>query len=147
MLPPSPESAAPLLEMRFPAQSDRLKLVRASVMAASRMCGFQEQEAKDIVLAVNEACQNVIVHGYRGRPDGVILLAIYQHDCGILLRLRDFAPPVDPAKVKPRDLCNVVPGGLGTHFIREIMDCARFVPVTEGGGNLFEMTKRSEQPT
>ncbi len=133
-----------LLELCFPACVDRLKLVRGSIRAAARMCGFDDGTAQSIVLAVDEACQNVIVHGYKGREDGEIQLAVFRCEDGILVRLRDFAPPVDPAEIKPRALNEVRPGRLGTHFIHEIMDSAEFQPNPEGPGNLLEMIKRTD---
>jgi hypothetical protein len=54
----------------------------------------------------------------------------------------DFAPPVDPEKVKSRDLGDVKPGGLGVHLIRSVCDDARFMPPPPGVGNLFKLTKR-----
>ncbi len=133
-----------LLELRFPARADRLKLVRGGVRAAARMCGFNDATAQSIVLAVDEACQNVIVHGYKGRPDGEIVLGVFRHRDGILVRLRDFAPPVDPAKIKPRALDDIRPGKLGSHFIHEIMDSVVFRPSPDGTGNLLEMIRRTD---
>jgi sigma-B regulation protein RsbU (phosphoserine phosphatase) len=137
--------AAPeaLLELRVPARADRLKLLRPGVQAAARMCDFDEEEVEDIVLAVGEACQNVILHAYNGDADGDIVVEIFQRDDGILVRLRDFAPPIDPTSVRPRDLDDLRPGGLGTHFIREIMDSAEFREIADGSGNVLEMVKRT----
>ena len=131
-----------LLELRFPAQADRLKLVRGSIRAAARMCGFNDTTAQNIVLAVDEACQNIIVHGYQGREDGEIVLCIARRADGIQVRLRDSAPLVDPATIKPRPLTDIRPGKLGSHFIREIMDSADYRPRPDGAGNILEMVKR-----
>ena len=133
----------PLLALRFPARADRLRAVRAAVLAAARMCGFDRTAAEDITLALGEACENVIVHAYKGRDDGEIELGVFRSDGGILLRLRDFAPPVDLARIRPRDLDVVRPGGLGTHFIRAIMDVAEYGRAPDGVGNLLQMTKRA----
>lgn len=133
-----------LLELRFPARADRLKLVRGGVRAAARMCGFNDATAQSIVLAVDEACQNVIVHGYKGRADGEIVLGVFRRRDGILLRLRDFAPPVDPATIKPRALDDIRPGKLGSHFMYEIMDSVEFRPSPDGTGNLLEMIRRMD---
>jgi sigma-B regulation protein RsbU (phosphoserine phosphatase) len=134
-----------LLEIRFAAQADRLKLVRGSVRAAARMCGFGDRAAQNIVLAVDEACQNVIVHAYKGRDNGEMILTVFRHAGGILLRLRDFAAPIDPTKIKPRRLDDIRPGHLGSHFIREIMDTVAFLPVPDGEGNLMEMSKYMDE--
>ncbi len=134
-----------LLEQRFGARLAVLKQVRAGVLAAARRCGFGEDAARDIVLAVDEACKNVIVHAYRG-GEGDMVLRIFLRPDGILLELRDFADPVDPARIKPRDLADVKPGQLGTHFIREIMDSVVFPPAPDGVGNLLQMVKRRKIP-
>jgi hypothetical protein len=62
-------------------------------------------------------------------------------DC-LMLRIRDFATNVDPAKIKPRDLNDVSPRGLGTNFISAVMDDASFIPLPDGEGNLLELVKR-----
>ena len=133
-----------LLDQRFAARLEILKTIRASVLAAARSCGFGESVARDIVLAVDEACKNVIVHAYQGKEAGDIALAIFRCEGGIVLHLRDYAPLVDPARVTPRDLADVRPGKLGTHFIRAIMDSADLEPAPDGRGNLLRLAKRLE---
>ena len=130
-----------LLELRFPAQADRMVVVRETVRSAARLCGFDGPTTEDIVLAVGEACQNVILHAYAGRDDGQILLDIRRGGDRMILRVIDFGPPADPKRVKPRDLQDVRPGGLGTHFIRQLMDSADFGPGPDGQGNVLQMTK------
>ncbi len=141
---PAEDSLERLLELRFPARADRLKLVRGGIRAAARMCGFDDATAQSIVLAVDEACQNIIVHGYKGRADGEIVLGVFRCRDGILVRLRDFAPPVDPSKIKPRALDDIKPGKLGSHFIHEIMDSVEYRPGPDGIGNLLEMIRRMD---
>jgi sigma-B regulation protein RsbU (phosphoserine phosphatase) len=131
-----------LFELRFPAQADRMAVVRETVRSAARLCGFDEQTAQDIVLAVGEACQNVILHSYGDRDDGQILLDIRRGADRMILRVVDFGPPVDPKRIRPRDLQDVRPGGLGTHFIRQLMDSADFGPAPDGKGNVLQMTKK-----
>ncbi len=135
-------SIEPLLELRFPARANRLKLVRGSIRAAARMCGFNDTAAQNIVLAVDEACQNIIVHGYKGRDDGEIVLYIARRQDGIQVSLVDSAPVVDPATITPRALTDIKPGRLGSYFIREIMDTADYRSRPDGAGNLLEMFKR-----
>jgi len=136
-----------LLELRFPAQADRMILVRETVRRAAYFCGFDEPDTRDIVLAVGEACQNVILHSYTGREDGYVVLGILRGADRLILRVTDFGPAVDPTLVKPRDLRDLRPGGLGTHFIRELMDTADFSPAPDGVGNVLQMTKRKSLAT
>ncbi len=143
---PVEDSLETLLELRFPARTDRLKLIRGGVRAAARMCGFNDATAQSIVLAVDEACQNVIVHGYKERACGEIVLGVFRCRDGILVRVRDFAPPLDPTTIKPRALDDIRPGKLGSHFIHEIMDSVEFRPSPDGIGNLLEMIRRMDSP-
>ena len=138
--------AEALIEARFAACADRLKLIRGSVHAAARMCGFGDQIAQNIVLAVDEACQNVIVHAYEGQDDGDIVLGLFRDPDGLLVHVRDYAPRVDPAQIKPRRPTDLRPGKLGSHFMHEIMDTVTLHPAN-GGGNLLEMRKRLDGPS
>lgn len=133
-----------VFHLNFPSQADRLKLVRSAVFDTAMLCGCSEGIARDIVIAVDEACQNVIRHAYKGSPDGQVVLDIARDGDNIVLSLRDFADPVDPSKIKPRDLDDLRPGGLGTHFIKEVMDEVDFLPPPDGDGNLLRMVRRIE---
>ena len=133
-----------ILELRLAARADRLPLVRANVTAAARTCGFDDNTCEDLALAVSEACQNVIVHGYQGRDDGEMRLGLFQHERGLFVRLADDCPTLDPKTVKPRDLKDIRPGGLGTHFIAEIMDEVAYRPGPGGAGNILEMMKQRD---
>ena len=133
----------PIVELRIPALADRMSLVRVTLRSAAQQCGFDVSETQDLVLAVCEACQNVMQHGYAGQETGDIILSMARCDDGIVVRVRDFAPPVDPEQIKARDLDDVRPGGLGIHFIENLMDSAVFLPGADGIGNILQMTKRA----
>jgi sigma-B regulation protein RsbU (phosphoserine phosphatase) len=135
---------ATLLEFRIPARSDQLGKMRAAVRECVEASGCSENPTADIVLAVDEACQNVIRHAYKGDPEGVIELIIRREGDDLVFSLFDSAPEIDPSKVKPRDLDDIRPGGLGTHFIQKVMDRADFLPRPRGNGNLLRMVKRIE---
>ncbi len=130
-----------LLALTVPAQAGRLKQVRGAVAEAMSRCPCDAQTARDLVLAVDEACQNVIRHAYRDEAQGEIVLEIRCEPGRLIFRIRDFAPPIDTGRVRPRDLDDVRPGGLGTHLIREVMDEVAY-SAPPGGGNLLRMVKR-----
>jgi sigma-B regulation protein RsbU (phosphoserine phosphatase) len=143
-LPPTerlPEGGERLVELTFPARADRLKLARSAVGEAARMCGCSEAVVQDVVLAVDEACQNVIRHAYAGTV-GDIVVEARREDGRIAILVRDFAQPIDPDKVKPRDLDDLRPGGLGTYLIQALMDEVDFGTPPQGGGNLLRMVKK-----
>jgi sigma-B regulation protein RsbU (phosphoserine phosphatase) len=132
-----------VLRLRVPARPDRLKLIRATVEQAAAYVGATEAWTFDMTMAVDEACQNIIRHAYGSRPDaGDIVIDFIRRGDTMEVHLMDFADPVDPAKIKSRDLSEVRPGGLGVHLIKSVCDDARFVPPPPGVGNLFKLTKR-----
>lgn len=131
-----------VVELRIPARADRMAIVRITLRRAAERCGLSMAETQDLVLAVCEACQNVIQHGYAGEQNGTIVMSIARDVNGVVVRIQDSAPPVDPKKLKSRDLADVRPGGLGIHFIRNLMDSAEFLPGADGTGNVLQMTKR-----
>lgn len=67
-----------LMQLSFPAIPDRLRLVRPMVRASARLCGFGLNDAKDVVLAVDEACANIIEHAYDWSGDAEIVLSIFR---------------------------------------------------------------------
>lgn len=131
-----------LAVLTVPARADRLRLIRHAVSMATIDCGLSETAAGDLILAVDEACQNIIRHAYGGDTSEKIVATVSREGDNIVVLLRDFAPTVDTERIRPRDLSNLRPGGLGTHFIRECLDDVRFLPSPPGGGNLLRLEKK-----
>jgi sigma-B regulation protein RsbU (phosphoserine phosphatase) len=128
-------------ERRYPARPEELSGIRSAVGGAMRDMGCGESMVGDVVLAVDEACQNIIRHAYKGGR-GDIVVSLDRDQDRLVIRLMDFAPPVDVAKIQPRPLDELRPGGLGTHLMRSIMDHVDFLPPPAGAGNLLQMVKR-----
>lgn len=128
--------------MRFRASSDQLFGVRELVRETLGTRGCDRSEVDSVVLAVDEACANIIRHAYGacGVGDIVIQILVQGNDC--VIRLRDYARPVDPEALccqPPRELS---PGGLGMFLIEKIMDRYAFAEAADGKGNVLEMRKR-----
>jgi anti-sigma regulatory factor (Ser/Thr protein kinase) len=104
--------------------------------------GFDTDLRNQLVLAVDEAAANVIRHGYKNAPDGKLELSAWLVDENLEIRLRDFAPPVDASCVKPRDLMECKPGGLGVNLIDMSFDRWWFAKPDHGCGNVLVMTRR-----
>jgi sigma-B regulation protein RsbU (phosphoserine phosphatase) len=131
-----------VLQLRFPARAAELKGVRDAVRESVEGCGCSAKSTADIVLATDEACQNIIRHAYGGDSDNVIEIEVeHEGDC-LVFSLIDRAPAIDPSRVKPRDLEDIRPGGLGTYFIRRVMDEVEFSRPPSGRGNLLRMVRR-----
>ncbi len=134
-----------LLDLRFQSCPTRLKDVRRAVAQATEEAGCSEALVQKLRLVIDEAITNVIRHGYHGQKDGEIRLKIHRQEDILKFQLRDKAPPVDPAYIKPRDLSECRPGGLGINFIDSVMDTWSFRCLRDGSGNVLEMTKTIER--
>lgn len=130
-----------LVFLSFSSRPSRLKLLRCVLRDAADMAGLDGDTTDAVVLAANEACMNIIQHGYDMQPDGRIEVRVSREPGALVLQLRDYAQRVDPGKVRSRALDDIRPGGLGVHLIASLMDESGFLECPSGGGNLFQMKK------
>lgn len=129
----------------IPADPASLFMVRALVGKVSEKLGFDPGERNKLVLAVDEACTNVIRHAYGNNFVGRIVLTFLLKRDQLEIRIRDFGKAADPATFQPRKLDEVRPGGLGIHFIRSAVDHLQYETPPEGGTLLRMIKFRSGQ--
>jgi len=108
------------------SRTDNLLEVREFVLRAAREFGFSEEEASKIVLAVDEACTNVIKHAYQFAPDKQIEIVILPvKDC-MQITVIDDGKSFNPSSAKLLDLKQHLShyrrGGLGIYLMRTLMD-------------------------
>lgn len=135
-------SESPALELRFVSDPKKLRMVRERVQEAAEDIGCSKKLISDLVIAINEACMNIMQHAYKGDKTGEIILEMQRHAGALEVMLTDFAAPVDPEAIRPRDLEDVKPGGLGTYFISEIMDECVYGNLDNSAGNFLRMRKK-----
>lgn len=135
-------SGRALLRVEIPAQAEALRSLREALVRALERAGVEQHEKDLLVLAVHEAACNVIRHAYGNSGEGRIRLTVSRERGRLRFALRDYAPPVDPCCVRPRDLSVCRPGGLGINFIDDTMDSWRLRPIRRRAGNVLVMRRR-----
>ena len=135
-------SMRPLLKLEIPARPESLKTLRDALNEVLDREGADTTTRDRLVLAVHEAACNVIRHAYGDGREGTLRVTLARQRGMLRFALRDFAPPVDPSRVKPRDLDVCRPGGLGINFIDDTMDSWRLRPLKRRRGNVLTMRKR-----
>jgi len=113
-------------------------------------CCAQYHVAPDVVfdlkLAVDEACTNVIVHGYKGMDPGSIILSFRIEPDRILVQITDFGHVFEPASFPKPDVEAALEdreiGGLGLFLIYQSMDDIEYHSSEEG--NILTFTKLIE---
>jgi serine/threonine-protein kinase RsbW len=134
------------LRLTVPGRYDRLEQIAKFVEQAGRQAGLDEVAICRCQLAVDEACTNIIEHGYEGEGRGDIDLTCAPGVGELTITIIDYAKPFDPDSVPEptldASLEDMQIGGLGLYFMRQVMDAVEFR--YENGNNKLVLVKRRE---
>jgi len=126
----------------FKIESSSLKEVRVFARDIFKKSSIFENDTDDLVLALAEAAQNIVKHGYNNEPTEDEMRIIIKFKENVLsMELMDKGKPVVPSNIKPRDLDDIKAGGLGTFFIGQIMDEVVFKTTKVNWVNHLILTK------
>lgn len=117
--------------LEFFSEASALAEVRLRLRGFLSAVDLGEDEAGRIVLAIDEACTNIIRHAHGGEAKPVRLTMERRSD-RLVFVLIDQGGPCDPELIRGRSLREVRPGGLGVHIIREVFDVVDYLPTETG---------------
>jgi anti-sigma regulatory factor (Ser/Thr protein kinase) len=127
-----------------PASRDSLPALLTFVRERCARAGLPAAVAADVCLATEEACTNVIEHGYAGMSPGPIALRLEHDGERVVVSVEDQASPFDPRSIAAPDIDAPWDerqlGGLGWHLINTLMDEVRHEPLPVG--NRLTLVKR-----
>jgi anti-sigma regulatory factor (Ser/Thr protein kinase) len=132
--------------MSVDARLENLAAIRAFIEEACGKAGADERTCFDLKLAVDEACTNVIEHGYAGQSGGPLGVSFESGAEGLRVTILDRGRAFSPETLPPPDLesdwTRRGVGGLGWHLIRASVDDVDYGPGPDGGNRLV-LVKRS----
>ena len=106
---------------------------------------ISKQVCLNLRLVVEEACANIIEHGYTELQRGNIEVSFLFKDSQVYLTITDFGHAFDLTDYPPPDRTSEWDqrpvGGLGVFFIRQLMDDVRYTSNPELG-NRLELIKK-----
>jgi anti-sigma regulatory factor (Ser/Thr protein kinase) len=120
------------ISFAMPSDARYLPVVRGAIGPLAAAIGWDESECRAITLAVDEALANVIRHAYHKRADGPIELECLESADGLEIRLLDKGDAPEMSKICARELDCDLPGGLGTHIIKKVMDSVTYEVAPDG---------------
>ena len=128
----------------FLVNSSSLKDVRSFSREVFEKFKINEDLREELVLAIAEAAQNIVKHAYKGVENTTdhMQIKISLKDNNLEIGFFDKGKPVVAENIQHRKLDDIKPGGLGTFFIKQIMDDAVFKKDQQQWVNHLVLTKR-----
>lgn len=130
-------------EFTIPGRYDRIIDVCQFVVKGAKQVGFSPDELFKLELACDEACTNIIEHAYGAENLGEIRVTWKFADNAFSITITDDAQPFYPQDIPepnldagPDDIDELKIGGLGIHFMRNLMDEVHFSIDGERGNRL-----------
>jgi serine/threonine-protein kinase RsbW len=127
----------------FVVNSSNLKEVRIFSREVFEKINLPQEQKDELVLAIAEAAQNIVKHAYKDVEEtkDKMQIKISFKDNQLEIGFFDKGKPVIPENIQHRKLDDIKPGGLGTFFIKQIMDEAIFKKNQKGWVNHLVLTK------
>ena len=138
----------------FPGRYDEIQKICQFVANGAAKCGLDSTAIFHIELACDEACTNIIEHAYGGEDRGKIHVSWQFKDTSFIITIHDNGRSFEPANVlkptlpnppepdAPPDIDEVRVGGLGIHFMEQLMDEVTFAFNGDAGNTLIMMKKK-----
>ena len=132
-------------KLTVPGRFDRLAEICAFVAEAATSAGLDEADSGRCQLAVDEACTNIIEHGYGGEDKGQIEIVCDHRPGELTIKIRDRGTAFDPTQAPDPKFNLAVEdmgiGGLGIYFMKQVMDAVDFQ--SKNGANTLTLIKRA----
>lgn len=126
------------------SRTDNLSAIRDFIASSARAVGIEEDTVENIMLAVDEACTNIIKHAYKYNPDGEIKISFDFSKDKFTVIIQDKGATFEPDLIPEPDLQKYYRqrrvGGLGMYLMKSLMDEVKYVTVP-GKYNRVLLTK------
>ena len=117
-------------ELRIKSKTENLSVIRDFVSENALNAGIPMTKVEDIMLAVDEACTNIIKHAYKLSPEGEIIIKIDYDKEKFTITIIDYGKSFKPESVPLPNLQKYYRehkvGGLGIYLMRSLMDDVKY---------------------
>ncbi len=120
-----PKKPERMQEITVAAKKEQITVISNFIEGVMTSAGFDLRKIMEVLLAVEEACTNIVLYAYNEKEGSIHIAAMVDADRMTLL-IEDWGVPFDPTA------CNVPIskacaedrpiGGLGIHLIKNYMD-------------------------
>jgi serine/threonine-protein kinase RsbW len=120
--------------VRLPVDAQSVPLVRGLLRQALEHLGVVSDGIDDVLLALTEACANVVQHA-QGQDEYQVDVAIDDHVCRI--SVLDDGEGFDPQQVEAAQADSPLEGGRGLILMRALVDRLAFRETEDGRHGVF----------
>jgi serine/threonine-protein kinase RsbW len=117
--------------LKVKSRTENLSLIRDFVNSATIELDIPKDVSENIILAVDEACTNIIKHAYKYSPDGEILIKLKPTKSKFIVSIVDNGISFQPDTIPEPDLQKYYRqrrvGGLGIYLMKTLMDEVEYV--------------------
>lgn len=135
------------VQIHIPAEAEFIDVVRLSLYGIASQLGFSYEDIEDMKVAVSEACNNAIIHGYSLRQDGSVDITFYILKKGLQITVFDqgvsFNFNKKEGKIGPiadDHIQDAKVGELGIYLMQSLMDDVEIMS-EEGMGTKVTLSK------
>lgn len=125
------------------AELESLEVFRDFIAECCEKQNIPDNIVFDLKLAADEACTNIIEHGYKEMDPGSIVLSLRIADEKIMVQITDFGHAFEPEETHLPDVEEAleggVLGGIGLYLIYQTMDNIDYQSTIDG--NTLTFTK------
>jgi serine/threonine-protein kinase RsbW len=130
-----------VLQLELPADARLLPRTRRAIAGYLEDVGTEPDERADVVLALDEACANVIRHAFPDGTIGTLRLRAEIGDDAVTVQVEDDGVGFNPFQVTMREPEAEDTAGRGLLLIRQLMTTVQLESPTETGGTRLRMQK------
>lgn len=132
-------------KLQVKSRTENLSKIREFIQNYASSAGFKQNTIDNIMLAVDEACTNIIKHAYKSYPDGEIVIKIRYQDKKIIITIIDYGMTFQPESIPEPNIQEYYRqhrvGGLGMYLMKTLMDDVKYISVP-GKYNQVLLSKR-----
>lgn len=138
-------TAKNIFEMKVKSSTKNLGAIRLFVEEKASQSGIAKSITDKIVLAVDEACTNIIKHAYNYDASTEFIVRVLISKSEFKVLLIDHGKSFDPNQIADPDMPTYLKqrcvGGLGLHLMRHLMDIVEYHNLKENGNQLILIKK------
>lgn len=120
-------------ELKVKSKTENLSVIRDFISTSAAEARVTPDVVENIILAVDEACTNIIKHAYKSFPDGELIIKTKSTQSRFVISITDYGNSFEPDSIPEPDLQKYYRqkrvGGLGMYLMKTLMDDVKYVSI------------------